>query len=108
MHIMGMTKENSRPYKTRNVYPNRRVPSQLNPGHIAQSIKNLAKGIHEGSYKMRKTVRILHQSVVINELTQAVYEAAVAARETAREIRATAMDVKEYGIIGGTAGASQA
>lgn len=43
---MGMTKEKSRPYKTRNVYTNKRVAAQLNPGHIAQSIKNLAKGIH--------------------------------------------------------------
>src|SRR5437667_10578060 len=107
MHIMGMTKENSRPYKTRNVYSNKRVPAQLNPGHIAQSIKNLAKGIHEGSYKMRKTVRILHQSGAINELTQAVYEATVAARNTAREIRDTTRDLKEDGIIGGTASAIQ-
>ena len=102
-----MTKENRRPYKTRNVYPNKRVPSQLNPGNIAQSIKTLAKGIHEGSYKMRKTVRILHQSGAINELTQAVYEATVAARDTAREIRDTAMDLKEDGIIRGTSGAIQ-
>jgi len=104
---MGMTKENRRPYKTRNVYPNKRVPSQLNPGNIAQSIKTLAKGIHEGSYKMRKTVRVLHQSGAINELTQAVYEATVAARDTAREIRDTAMDLKEDGIIRGTSGAIQ-
>src|SRR6266487_6484880 len=107
MHIMGMTKENSRPYKTRNVYPNKRVPSQLNPGHIAQSIKNLAKGIHEGSYKMKKTVRILHQSGAINELAQAVYEATAAARDTAREIHDTTRDLKEDGIIGGTARAIQ-
>ena len=104
---MGMTKENSRPLKTRNVYPNKRVPAQLNPEQIAQSIKNIAKGIHEGSFKMRKTVRILHQSGAINELTQAVYEASVAARDTAREIRDTAMDLKEDGIISGTAGAIQ-
>ena len=104
---MGMTKENSRPLKTRNVYPNKRVPAQLNPEQIAQSIKNIAKGIHEGSYQMRKTVRILHQSGAFNELTQAVYEASVAARDTAREIRDTAMDLKEDGIISGTAGAIQ-
>ena len=107
MHIMGMTKENRHPYKIRNVYPNKRVPSQLNPGNIAQSIKNLAKGIHEGSYKMRKTVRVLHQSGAINDLTQAVYEATIAARDTAREIRDTAMDLKEDGIIRGTSGAIQ-
>jgi len=104
---MGMTKENSRPYKTRNVYPNKGVSTQLNPGHIAQSIKNLAKAIHEGSNKTRKTVRILHQSGAINELTHAVYEATVAARDTAREIRDTAMDLKEDSIISGTAGAIQ-
>jgi len=104
---MDMTKENSRPYKTRNVYPNKRVPAQMNPEQIAQSIKNIAKGIHEGSYQMRKTVRILHQSGAFNELTQAVYDATVAARDTAREIRDTARDLKEDGIIGGTAKAIQ-
>ena len=54
MHIMDMTNENSDPYKTRNVYPNKRVPAQMNPEQIAQSIKNIAKGIHEGSYQLRK------------------------------------------------------
>src|ERR1700693_1464395 len=107
MHIMDMTNENSGPNKTRNVYPNKRVPAQMNPEQIVQSIKNIAKGIHEGSYKMTKTVRILHQSGAINDLTHAVYDATVAARDTAREIRDTARDLKEDGIIGGTAKAIQ-
>ena len=84
------------PHKTRN----------MNPQQIAQSIKNIAKGIHEGSFKMRKTVRILHQSGAINELAQAVYEA-TAVYEAAREIHDTTRDLKEDGIIGGTAKAIQ-
>jgi methyl-accepting chemotaxis protein len=107
MHIMDMTNENSGPNKTRNVYPNKRVPAQMNPEQIAQSIKNIAKGIHEGSYQMRKTVRILHQGGAVNELTQAIYYATVAARDTAREIRDTARDLKEDGIVRGTASAIQ-
>ena len=105
--MMGMTKENSRPYKTRNIYPNKKVPAQMNPEQIVKSIRNIAKGIHERSYEMKKTIRILHQSGAINELTQAVYEATVAARDTAREIRHTAMDLKEDGVIAATAGAIQ-
>jgi methyl-accepting chemotaxis protein len=107
MHIVDMTNENSDLYKTRNVHPNKRVPAQLNPEQIAQSIKNIAKGIHEGSYQMRKTVRILHQSGAFNELTQAVYYATVAARDAAREIRDTTRDLKEDGIVRGTASAIQ-
>jgi methyl-accepting chemotaxis protein len=99
---MDMT--NSRPHKTRK---DRGSLAQMDSGHIAESIKNIAKGIHEGSFKMRKTVRILHQSGAINDLTQAVYEATVAARDTAREIRDTARDLKEEDIIGGTARAIQ-
>jgi len=95
---MDMT--NSRPHKTRK---DRGSLAQMDSGHIAESIKNIAKGIHEGSFKMRKTVRILHQSGAINDLTQAVYEATVAARDTAREIRDTARDLKEDDIVGGTA-----
>jgi methyl-accepting chemotaxis protein len=104
---MDMTNENSGPNKTRNVYPNKRVPAQMNPEQIAQSIKNIAKGIREGSFKMTKTVRILHQSGAINDLTHAVYDATVAARDTAREIRDTARNLKGDGIIGGTAKAIQ-
>jgi hypothetical protein len=83
---MDMTNENSRQYKTRIVYQNKRVSAQMNPEQIAQSIRNIAKGIHEGSYKVTKTIRILHQSGAINELTHAVYDATVAAHDTAREI----------------------
>src|SRR5215831_14667797 len=96
---MDMTKE--RHYKTKNTYPNKKT--QMNTGKIAESIKNIAKEIHDGSFKMRKTVRILHQSGAISELTQAVYEASVAARDTAREIRDTAKDLKRDDTIGGTA-----
>jgi hypothetical protein len=59
---MDMSNKNSVPYKTRNIYLNKRVPAQMNPEQIVQSIKNIVKGIHEGSFKIRKTVRILHQS----------------------------------------------
>jgi hypothetical protein len=104
---MDMTKENRRQYKTKNVYPNKEATTPMNTGNIAESIKNIAKGIHDGSFKMRKTVRILHQSGAISELTQAVYEATVAARDTAREIRDTARDLKKDDIIGGTARAIQ-
>ena len=104
---MDMTNENSDPYKTGNVYPNKRVPAQMNPEQIAQSIKKIAEGIHEGSYQLRKTVQILHQSGAFNELTQAVYYATIAARDTAREIRDTARDLKEDGIVRGTASALQ-
>lgn len=98
---------NSPPYRTRKFYPDKGSPGQTDSGHIAESIKNIAKGIHEGSFKMRKTVRILHQSGAINDLSQAVYEATVAARDTAREIRDTAKDLKQGDIIGGTARAIQ-
>jgi hypothetical protein len=102
-----MTNEDSRQYKTRNVYQNKRVSAQMNPEQITQSIRNIAKGIHEGSYKVTKTTRILHQSGAINELTHAVYDVTVAARDTAREIRDTAEDLKGDGIIVGTASAIQ-
>jgi len=79
----------------------------MNPEQITQSIRNIAKGIHEGSYKVTRTIRILHQRGAINELTHAVYDATLAARDTAREIRDTAEDLKGDGIIEGTASAIQ-
>jgi hypothetical protein len=61
---------------------------------------------HYGTFKMIKTVRILHQSRAINDLAQAVYEATASARDTARDIHDTTR-LKEDGIIGGTARAIQ-
>lgn len=104
---MNITNKNGRLHKTKNVYPNKRVTARWNPGHVAQSIKNIANGIHEGSYKIRKTAQILHQSGAINELTHAVYEATVAARDTTSEIRDTALDLKDDRIISSTATAIQ-
>ena len=52
-------------------------------------------------------MQILHQSGALDELTQAVYYATVAAHDTAREIRDTARDLKEDGIVRGTASAIQ-
>jgi hypothetical protein len=98
---MDMSTE--RHHKTKPAYPNKKTTTQMNTQKIADSIKNIAKEIHDGSFKMRKTVRILHQSGAISELTRAVYEASVAARDTAREIRDTANDLQRDDMIGGTA-----
>ena len=66
MHIMNMTNENNRQYKTRNIYPNKRVPAQINPEQIVQSIKNIAKGIDERSYKMTKQYEFF---IIVEQLT---------------------------------------
>jgi hypothetical protein len=47
--------------------------------------------IFEGSYKMREAVvKVLRQNCAIDELTEAVGEATVAARDTVKEISDTA------------------
>jgi signal transduction histidine kinase len=61
--------------------------TQMTPEQTAQSIKNIAKTIREASARMRETVRTLHQSGAIDEITKAVHEATLAARDTAKEIR---------------------
>ena len=48
---------------------------------------------------MREAVRAIRQSGAINELTEAVREASIAARDTAKEISDTASDMRERGII---------
>jgi methyl-accepting chemotaxis protein len=69
------------------------------------SIKNIAKNIREASSRIRDTVRTLHQSGAIDELTQAIQEAMIATRDTTQEISATARDLRERGVIRDTAGA---
>jgi uncharacterized protein YjgD (DUF1641 family) len=75
------------------------------PDKTAELIKNLAKSIREASANMRDTVRTLRESGAIDEITQAIYEATVAARDTARELNDTARDLKERGIIKDTSAA---
>jgi methyl-accepting chemotaxis protein len=81
--------------------------SQATPEQIAQSLKSLARSIHEGSSRMTRTVQVLHQSGAISDISLAVREASVAARDTAREIRDTARDLKEGSVVGDTARAIQ-
>ena len=67
------------------------------------SIKNIATNIREASTRIRDTVRTLHQSGAIDELTQAIQEAMIATRDTTQEISATARELRERGIIRDTA-----
>ena len=72
---------------------------QMTPDQTAESIRNIAKGIRETSAKIRETIKTLHHSGAIDEFTQAVHEAVLAARDTAKEINVTSKDLKERGII---------
>jgi hypothetical protein len=45
MHIMDMSNDSSSPDKIRNIYPDKRVSTPMNPEQIAQSIKNITEGI---------------------------------------------------------------
>ena len=72
-----------------------------------QTIKDVANNIREASSRMRDVVRALHESGAIDELTAAVHEATIAARDTTREIGETAKDLKDRGVIKGTATAVQ-
>src|SRR6476660_2451073 len=77
----------------------------LPPQQTAETIKKIARNIRDASARMRETVKTLRQSGAIDELTQAVHEATIAARDTTREISDTAKDLKERGVIKDTASA---
>ncbi len=71
----------------------------------AETIKNIARDIRDASIKMKETVKTLRESGAIEEITQAVLEASIAARDTAKEINDATRDLKERGIIIDTAAA---
>ena len=48
---------------------------------------------------MKETVKIIRQSGAIEELTEAVREATLAARDSAKEINGVATDLKQRGVI---------
>ena len=68
-----------------------------------QTIKDVANNIREASFRMRDVVRALRESGAIDELTTAVYEAMIAARDTTREINETAKELKDRDVIKDTA-----
>ena len=71
----------------------------------AEKIKNIAKNIRDVSINFKETVKTLRESGAIEEITQAVLEASMAARDTAKEINDAAREMKERGIIKDTAAA---
>ncbi len=79
----------------------------MTPQQTAEAIKNIAKNIREGSYKMREAVKAIRESGAIDELTEAVREATIAARDTAKEISDTASDMKQRGVIRETIDAAE-
>jgi phage terminase large subunit-like protein len=66
---------------------------------IAQDIKNIARRITEGSTTMRDVVRIIHRSGAIDEMTFAMRDVIIAARDTSREINIVAKELREHEII---------
>jgi methyl-accepting chemotaxis protein len=68
-----------------------------------QTIEHVASNIREASSRMRDVVRALRESGAIDELTTAVHEAMIAARDTTREISETAKELKDRGLIKDTA-----
>src|SRR5919108_5887780 len=71
----------------------------------AESIKNVAKDIHESSSTVGELILTLIRSGAIEEMARAIHEATTAIRDTANEINDTVKDLKERGIIKGTASA---
>jgi len=67
------------------------------------AIMDVAKNIREASSRIRDVVRAVHQSGAVDELSTAVHEAVIAARDTTKEINETAKELKERGVIKDTA-----
>ena len=58
----------------------------MTPEQTAEAIKNVAKNIRETSYKMQTAVRDISQSDANDDVTEAVRETTIAARETAQTV----------------------
>ncbi|MGC1933024.1 MAG: hypothetical protein WA667_28955 [Candidatus Nitrosopolaris sp.] len=71
----------------------------------AESIKNVAKDIHESSSTVRELILTLLRSGAIEEIALAIHEATTAIRDTANEINDTVKDLKQRGIIKDTVSA---
>ena len=67
--------------------------------HVAESLKNAAKDIHESSFSVRELILTLLRSGAIEEIALAIHEATTAIRDTANEINNTVNDLKQRGII---------
>jgi len=77
--------------------------NEKNSLEMAEKIKRIANNIRDSSLRIRDTVRILRQSGAIDELGDAVHTASVVSRDTAKEISEAANELKESGLIKGTA-----
>ncbi len=73
------------------------------PEETANRIKEIARVLREQSALMRDTMRTLHRSGAIQELTEAVRDAVIAARDASKEISYAAKELNEHDIIKDTA-----
>ena len=69
------------------------------PEEVAAKIKEIARRIREQSALMRNTIRTIHKSGAIEELTVAVRDAVITARDVSQEIQGTAKELRDRGVI---------
>ena len=69
------------------------------PQEVAVKIKEIARRIREQSALMRNTIRTIHKSGAIEELTVAVRDAVITARDVSQEIQGTAKELRDRGVI---------
>lgn len=69
------------------------------PEVMAAKIKEIAKRIREQFLLMKNTVKVIHRSGAIEELTMAVRDVAIATRDMSIEINASARELSDSGRI---------
>src|SRR5215469_8397270 len=67
--------------------------------HVAESIKNASRDIHESSSTTKQLVHTLVRTGAFEEIARAILETTIAIRDIVNDVNETVKDLKERGTI---------
>jgi hypothetical protein len=79
---------------------------EMTPEEVAENVRKVAKDVKDASVKLRMVVKALRESGALNETAEAIREAVLTSRYTAKEIGETAKEMESKGLFKEVAGAA--
>lgn len=78
---------------------------EMTPEELAENVKKVAKDVKDASVRLRMVVKALKETGALNDTAEAIREAVLTSRYTAKQISEAAKEMESKGLFKETAGA---
>lgn len=72
---------------------------EMTPEEIADNVKKTAKNVRDAAIRVRMVVKALQETGAMNDVAEAVREAAITSHYTAKQISVTAKEIERTGVV---------